>query len=243
MKKKYFLILIYLVFNSIELYAQNGFPPVKLLFDNKKDSKGKNDLLYFNAEGVLKENVESKYKNDPRVKIATKNFESYYNKISGKLFNTILTYMPTKYNVSSDSIFIPKDNKLVINHYKNNLIFNYLAKLKSASIMPKPVDQKKLGSFSELFDTCRIDLNRILVKNKNCEDEYKYDEETAIRLKLLIDYFVSVNCYFDEVVNSNKSWMESWLWFTKGDVRINPFGIYNPSDKLKEFNLSLITTY
>lgn len=203
-----------------------------------------NDANIFDADAILN-NLKSKYETDQRVKIASKNFKDFDKKETGSflLSKETFAYNPNTNMVTSDSNIIAKGNRLSINHYKNNLISKYLIRLKSSNILPKPVDQKKLDSFSQLFDTCKIDLNRILVKDKNdnCKDKYIYDEETAIRLKSLVEYFGTVNCYFDSVVKDNKPWMESWLWFTKRNVRINPFGVYDPSDKLKEFNLSLIT--
>lgn len=238
MKNKYLFILFCFVFGKIELIAQEKSHPLKTLHSSTVQVR----LGKLETEKIF-DSLKNKYSSDPRVTIASKKFEDFDKPKIGlfPLSKEKFEYNPKKNEVTSDSGFTVKSNRLFINHYKNNHIYKYLSELKKSNTLPKPVDQKKLDSFSQLFDTCKIDLNRMLIKVDDKCNEYDYDEETATRLKSLIKYFGAVNCYFDSTIKGNIAWMQSWLWFTKGKVRINPFGVYDPSDKLKEFKLSLNT--
>ena len=72
-----------------------------------------------------------------------------------------------------------------------------------------------------------IDASRNLAANQ------PFNIDVLIHLLQLSPYTGVVDENFKNVINDNREWIKSWLWYTGGDLRLNPFPYYNTTPFLK----------
>jgi|GEM_PF-5424800 len=61
------------------------------------------------------------------------------------------------------------------------------------------------------------------------KDSSVFNIEVANELVKIYDSFAVIRSFYDKVMTENCVWIKSWLWYTGGDITLNPFIIADPA--------------
>lgn len=117
------------------------------------------------------------------------------------------------------------DHEIIVEHLKKT---NRLYKRWDPTV---PVFTELSRNFKRL--SYSIDSLLTIDASRNLSANQPFNIDVVIHLLQLFPYAEVVDENFKNVINDNREWIKSWLWYTGGDIRLNPFPYYDTAPFLK----------
>jgi hypothetical protein len=203
-------------------------------YNTKQKVIQNNDCVTINAESKDKKSWKKYFSYSLKLEIL-KNDGTRINKSISTLTDTTFEYAITDKDVSIEYNIIKtnQDNIFLTNYLKEKIgKFHSLSKYKNyLQILEKKfnsyalkVDGLLLKDTLNGIETCIGCKKKILKTNCEVLDSLQKND------KNLCD----INRLYTTVTNENKDWINQWLWYTEGKVKLNPFEVYDPSEDILE---------
>lgn len=120
-----------------------------------------------------------------------------------------------------------KENEIIVRH----LAASKVEYKKHWDPLNNPTFQEISQNFRSLKGT--IDSLLVLDSARYLPNQQPFNIEVMKNLVRLIPYQKNIDTIFDEVMNENRDWIKRWLWYTGGEVKLNPFPYFNTALLLK----------
>jgi hypothetical protein len=187
----------------------------ELKFDSIKKIDFKNSIsnLFKKLNDSIKVN-DDLLKGDPKIDEIIKDYND--KKIGKKLADNFLPEKKENYFNDKKTIFYK------IN-YENILISKLLESSKSHYEGIGDVDVENLRKKINEVES------KYLIEPFTKEIELDYHNNYSI-LSKNFEIYKFINDKFEEIIDSNKIWIQHWLWYTNGAVKLNPFNFSFPND-------------
>lgn len=215
-------------------------PPDTGLVFKKYNSKQKpkvneNDKCITINSSINHEKIWKKYFSYKLNLEILKNNGTRVNKSVTTLTDTTFEYPITDTDVSIEYKIIKtvEDNIFLANYLKEKIgKYNTLSKYKNY-----------LKKLERTFNSYALKVDGLLLKDTlnsaescfGCKKKViKTNCEVLDSLQKNYDNLCDINRLYTTVMTENKDWIEQWLWYTDGKVKLNPFDVYDPSEDILE---------
>lgn len=157
-------------------------------------------------------------------------------------YDPTLTFVPLKelkYGYTPQNFIIPNTKVFKVNFARsskeNEIIVRHLQATKNNYTLWDPLNNPTFQEISQNFRSLRGTIDSLLVLDsaRYLPNQQPFNIEVMKNLVRLIPYQKNIDTIFDEVMNENRDWIKRWLWYTGGEVKLNPFPYFNTASLLK----------
>jgi hypothetical protein len=160
-------------------------------------------------------------------------------------FGSVLpfSYWPLKslssphYSGTPLSVVISPPTKINITRtlYDNEIIEKHLNTTKVLYKYPWNPTNPTFMELSRNFKRISFSIDSLLTidSTRHLHSKQPFNIDVVIKMLEIFPYQEVSNEYFDKVMDGNRDWIKSWLWYTGGDIRLNPFPYYDTAPFLK----------
>ncbi|GAB4029815.1 hypothetical protein [Spirosoma gilvum] len=152
---------------------------------------------------------------------------------------TALTSSPPCLKITNDPS--PVDYQLVQPKLDNEVVANHLKKTKKYYKGISPSSQLELLSLRRIYRANTPQLDSLLMRDSlqlsvciPCKVSLSFHIEIVNKLVSLYPFIQLGESLYNKVLCDNQDWINRWLWYTGGEIRLNPFVVTDPAPLIRQ---------